>query len=465
MINLLPKNLRGRDKKETPKDLKGTSMEELIIPEKTAFDHGKKQDKNGSKSSGFFNTLGFWGKKKDKKNEVKKDNLEDQKRAELESVFKKRMLSNDKKGESAGAGNVRAVERGNKIYRPFDDDNNKTDVVIAGSFKPVIKEEKPEKEKIIGELGGKKMKKKSFWSGIFTKKVDSNNNNKKEKSSLLDSGLIKKEPEKVQAVKPPVPQIKEAEILKKPEVMPNIPLPPKVSEPSKIKEEKNEKKNSVIEKKGKIGDKTAYNKIELDVREKAKKLAGLKAGGKDVNFILEEYSGALRVKIIKKVSYLVAIFIFLISVVFIFQLILDYRKGELRKTGAVLAEENEKLKNEIQKYLKYKDSAYDMDIKMAKVGYLLDKHIYWSNLFKFLEENTLENVYYLNFESGGTKQISLQARTTTFDNLSKQYGLFSSLSELESVKIDSGTSIKGADGEGYVQFNVILTFKEEFFLR
>lgn len=468
-INLLPKNLRGRERKATPKDLRGASMEELVIPEIIETDNKKKQDKNRSNPSKFFDSLTFLVGKKaaDKKDEMKDDNLEGKKREELEANLKKRFLGEEKKGDFININKRQSADKENNVYRPFEDNKDKSSgIILAKSSKPVIKEQKAE------NLGNKKMKRNSFWGSIFGKKDISTSlgrDNKEKKPALLNPLSSMDGLEKFRASKPTIILSGEKELEKKSVTVlpsaPLVPLDPKIQNLKKEKKEEPEKR-AVSKKEKKGSDKADYNEIELDVKEKAKRLAGLKVGDKDVNFILEEYSGALKVKITKKISYLLAILIFLISVVFIFQLILDYRKSELRKTGAKLASENEKLKNEIHRYLGYKDSAYDMDIKLTKVKSLLDRHIYWSNLFNFLEDNTLENVYYVNFESGGTKQISLQARTTTFDNLSKQYELFTSLDEIEEVKIDSGTMILGSSGsENYVQFNVILIFKEDFFLR
>lgn len=52
---------------------------------------------------------------------------------------------------------------------------------------------------------------------------------------------------------------------------------------------------------------------------------------------------------------------------------------------------------------------------------ILDKHIYWTNFFKFLEDNTLENVYYLNGISGSTDgDYSFEALTDNYKNITEQ---------------------------------------------
>ena len=52
---------------------------------------------------------------------------------------------------------------------------------------------------------------------------------------------------------------------------------------------------------------------------------------------------------------------------------------------------------------------------------ILDKHIYWTNFFQFLEENTLENVYYLNGLSGSAEgDYSFRSVTDDYKNITEQ---------------------------------------------
>lgn len=183
-----------------------------------------------------------------------------------------------------------------------------------------------------------------------------------------------------------------------------------------------------------------------------------------VDFILEEYSGALKLKIFKKIYFLLTIILVLVVAVFTFKLILDFRKNELREDNMALLSKNELFKINIYNNLIYRNQANDLNDKFKKVDRLVRNHIYWSNLFNFLEEKTLENVYYVNFESSGIKQINLQARTNSFDNLSRQFDSFNNDDRVEEVRINSANLISSIDGD-YISFDIILIFKDDFFLR
>lgn len=59
--------------------------------------------------------------------------------------------------------------------------------------------------------------------------------------------------------------------------------------------------------------------------------------------------------------------------------------------------------------------------KLELANSLLEKHIYWTNFFKFLEENTLTNVYYTSGFSGDTKgKYSFSAQTDSFSSIADQ---------------------------------------------
>ncbi len=430
-INLLPQNLRKKEKKEAKK--KNISQDvKLNIPKERL--KKKELEKNkGGIFSNFFDFLFFSKKQKEEhKNSSKSKesvlNFKEtqQKRQEVEEKLKSR-----KKQDKS-------------VYRPFSHqdnikkpqfpqpkdkgkdlltENEKRPDVLAGeksgfsnlfekevslSDLSAVSEEKGLKKKIDNQKAPKtktgknqKIKKMFFWSWLF----GSNKKNQERSSHILDS-------------KSGIAQQKKKEAKKEEEV---------------------------------FRKKFPFNKKQDKSRE--------------LNFILEEYSGALRVAILRKFIFLLIIVIFYLSLAFFFQLFLDYNRSELEKKYYELISRNEKIKLKIVKNLKYKKEAEKLNAKLLKVQYLLDNHIYWSNLFKFLEEYTLQTVYYSNFESGGVKQITLKARTKSFEELSKQLDLFRSSDDIEKVKIDSGTFLKDSqdnESEGYVIFRVTLEFKDNF---
>ncbi len=103
--------------------------------------------------------------------------------------------------------------------------------------------------------------------------------------------------------------------------------------------------------------------------------------------------------------------------------------------------------------------------KIASI--LLDKHIYWTNFFKFIEENTLSNVYYpssFSFDTSG--EFSLNAQTDSFQTMSEQIKIFRQNPYVLNVDSSGGTMEGGADEKGAsVKFSISLSLKPSIFLK
>jgi|GEM_PF-6650579 len=95
---------------------------------------------------------------------------------------------------------------------------------------------------------------------------------------------------------------------------------------------------------------------------------------------------------------------------------------EKNKIGEKMAlvKEAEKLANE--KKVKEEDlsEVFAFEKKLQYVKLLLDRHVYFTNLFSFLEKNTLESVYYLNFSGDNGGAYELNATAKDFKNIAKQ---------------------------------------------
>jgi Tfp pilus assembly protein PilN len=89
--------------------------------------------------------------------------------------------------------------------------------------------------------------------------------------------------------------------------------------------------------------------------------------------------------------------------------------------GEELSQEIEIIQMQIEKE---KSNLSDIDKLQKKLLIskdILDKHIYWTNFFKFLEDNTLENVYYSNGVSGNTDgEYTFESFTDNYRNITEQ---------------------------------------------
>jgi len=107
--------------------------------------------------------------------------------------------------------------------------------------------------------------------------------------------------------------------------------------------------------------------------------------------------------------------------------------------------------------------------KVIVAGDLVDNHIYWTNFFKFLEDNLLEDVYIVGAFSQDTSGVySFAAKTKDFNTLAAQLVVFKTLDIVESVVITGGTAAgSDASQEGVFQpsidFNFSINLKKEIF--
>lgn len=113
--------------------------------------------------------------------------------------------------------------------------------------------------------------------------------------------------------------------------------------------------------------------------------------------------------------------------------------------------------------------------RIAAAAGLLNGHIYWTNFFKFLEENTLAEIYYLGGFSGDNKgEYSLSASAKDFRSILEQVNLLRANEYVSDVSVNGGnvsvSTIPGEDGKPEservvqgVDFTLKIKIKSELF--
>lgn len=129
---------------------------------------------------------------------------------------------------------------------------------------------------------------------------------------------------------------------------------------------------------------------------------------------------------------------------------------------------------------KEKEKIYIFVRKMELAEYLLKNHVYWTNLFKFFEANTLPEVYYDSFKGDETGQYTLPASAKSYDGVAKQLGYFQNLINNQTEKNKNNGSNEapilleantdganmggiGADLKSRVGFSLYLKLSPEIF--
>jgi len=136
-------------------------------------------------------------------------------------------------------------------------------------------------------------------------------------------------------------------------------------------------------------------------------------------------------------------FIFSLSIValiisFLYMFLLFKRQKESLK-GDELTEEIKFINTKIKKERKDIEEIDRFQDKLLISKNILDKHIYWTQFFKFLEDNTLENVYYLDGISGNIEGTYIfKAISDSYRNITEQLKVFNSIDIVEEARVNSG---------------------------
>ena len=109
--------------------------------------------------------------------------------------------------------------------------------------------------------------------------------------------------------------------------------------------------------------------------------------------------------------------------------------------------------------------------KLRIASLLLNKHIYWTNFFKLLEENTLADVYYVGGFSGNIGgKYTLPARADSFSTITDQIKVMRLNEKVVKVNVSAGSLITSGNIEdevkgGAVDFQLELSVNPNIFTK
>jgi hypothetical protein len=130
--------------------------------------------------------------------------------------------------------------------------------------------------------------------------------------------------------------------------------------------------------------------------------------------------------------------------------------------------------NYLQQYFKISKEIKDLDPqvnevvnfknRLDQVNFLLERHIYWTNFFSFLEDNTLSDVYFSGFSGTVNGNYVLGATTDSLDAIDAQTKKLLANPFIKEARVDSGT-VSGANGKPVVTFSLTFTLDPKIFLK
>lgn len=100
--------------------------------------------------------------------------------------------------------------------------------------------------------------------------------------------------------------------------------------------------------------------------------------------------------------------------------------------------------------------------KLNLVSSLLDNHVYWSNFLKFLEDNTLKDIYFGSFSGDLSGDYTLPAYAKNLEAISLQLEVMKVYPKIKSLTPDTGE--KTADGKA-LEFNLGMSIDPTIFIK
>ncbi|MDO8592897.1 MAG: hypothetical protein Q7R92_03980 [bacterium] len=101
--------------------------------------------------------------------------------------------------------------------------------------------------------------------------------------------------------------------------------------------------------------------------------------------------------------------------------------------------------------------AADFQAKLKIVSQIFAQHLYWTDFFKFLEDNTMKDVYYSGFDGDTGGHYTLDAQAAKFSNIYEQVNLLKNNEKITEVKALGGELVSG-DEKNNARVNFTLNF-------
>lgn len=83
--------------------------------------------------------------------------------------------------------------------------------------------------------------------------------------------------------------------------------------------------------------------------------------------------------------------------------------------------------------------------RLKTVSEIFKQHLYWTNFFKFLEDNTIKEVYFTGFEGDTSGNYALDALTANYGGIAEQVKVFRDNKKIAAVSVNGGELASGDD--------------------
>jgi len=105
------------------------------------------------------------------------------------------------------------------------------------------------------------------------------------------------------------------------------------------------------------------------------------------------------------------------------------------------------------------------EAQLKTVSKIFGQHLYWTNFFKFLENNTIKNVYFVNFNGDTSGNYIMDALATNYSDIARQVDTFRNDKKITAVEAGGGEMVKGDNtSQSLVKFVLNFTVLKNIFI-
>ena len=159
----------------------------------------------------------------------------------------------------------------------------------------------------------------------------------------------------------------------------------------------------------------------------------------------------------KKILTLVSAFfipIFLVGIVYLG--LMFYQKESQAKNLALVKKFNE-LTDKIKQEEIGVEQIFSFQSKLKVASEVFGQHIYWTNFFKFLEDNTIKDVYFTGFVGDTSGRYFLDALANNYGNIAEQVDVLKNNKKVTAVEAAGGELVSG-DRDNTTKVKFVLNF-------
>ncbi|MCX6792484.1 MAG: hypothetical protein NTY12_00485 [Candidatus Falkowbacteria bacterium] len=104
--------------------------------------------------------------------------------------------------------------------------------------------------------------------------------------------------------------------------------------------------------------------------------------------------------------------------------------------------------------------------KLDAVSYILNNHVYWTNFFVFLENNTLKDVYFTSFSGDLSGKYKIPSIARNLDAISLQLEVMKGYNMLRTVQYSASQTVPAtADKPSTVKFDLEMSLDQKIFIK